>query len=275
MTELQIIAIYCFCDDFLKSRDHKDWPNVKMSLAEIMLVYIVATRFFYGNLERAYTTLKDGKYILRPVVKGQLNERLHAIDSKVWHELIKFAYEKAQILNLSRDFIIDSFPVSVCRNIRINRCRIYEGEEFRGFNTSKKEYFYGLKVNMIATAEGQPFEVCLSPGKYHDSDPFKLMNLELPLGSSLYGDSAYTDYSYEGKLKERGIRVIIERKANSCRHHFYEDWKDLKFFRKQIETTFSLISAFLPRKIHAVTKAGFELKVIGFIIALSINFIMN
>jgi hypothetical protein len=275
MTELQIIAIYCFCDDFLKNKGHKDWPNVKMGLAEIMLVYIVATRFFYGNIERAYATLKDGKYISRPVVKGQLNERLHAVDPKVWHELIRFAYEKAQTTHLSRDFIIDSFPVSVCRNIRISRCRIYQNEEFRGFNASKKEYFYGLKVNMVATAEGQPFEASLSPGKYHDSDPFKLMDLQLPLNSSLYGDSAYTDYEYEDKLKERGIRVIIERKENSTRHHYYEDWKDLKFFRRKIETTFSRITAFLPRKIHAVTDAGFELKVMGFIIALSLNFIIS
>lgn len=191
MTELQIIAIYCFCDDFLKSRGHKDWPNVKMSLAEVMLVYIVAIRFFYGNIESAYRTLKDMKYVLRPIVKGQLNERLHAVDPRIWHELIKFAYEKAQVLNLSKDFIIDSFPVSVCRNSRINRCRIYQNEEFRGFNASKKEYFYGLKVN-IATAEGQPFEVSLSPGRYRDCDPFKLMDLQFPLGISLYGDSAYT-----------------------------------------------------------------------------------
>jgi hypothetical protein len=33
-----------------------------MSLAEIMLVYIVATRFFYGNIERAYKALQDGPY---------------------------------------------------------------------------------------------------------------------------------------------------------------------------------------------------------------------
>lgn len=101
------------------------------------------------------------------------------------------------------------------------------------------------------------------------------MDLHLPKYSSLYGDSAYTDYTYKDELKERDIHVIIERKENSCRPHFYEDWKDLKFFRRKIETTFSRITAFFPRKIHAVTNAGFELKIIGFIIAFSINFIMN
>jgi hypothetical protein len=64
MIEIQIIAIYCFCDDFLKSKGHQDWHNVKMSLAEVMLVYIVATRVFYGNIESAYKTLKDRRYIL-------------------------------------------------------------------------------------------------------------------------------------------------------------------------------------------------------------------
>jgi hypothetical protein len=32
MTEEQVITIYCFCDDFLKVRGHRDWPNVKMTL---------------------------------------------------------------------------------------------------------------------------------------------------------------------------------------------------------------------------------------------------
>ena len=62
MTEVQVIAIYCFCNDFLKSKGYKDWPNVKMSFAEMMLIYIVATRFFYGNIERAYTTLGQQIY---------------------------------------------------------------------------------------------------------------------------------------------------------------------------------------------------------------------
>lgn len=275
MTEEQIIAIYCFCDDFLKTRGHQDWPNVKMTLAEIMLVYIVATRFFYGNIERARVTIKDRRYVNEGLSKGRLNTRLHAVDPQMWHDFIRFAYMQRKNLGLSKEFIVDSFPINVCKNIRINRSRIYEGEEFRGYNSSKREYFYGLKVNVVATAEGQPFEVMLCPGKYHDSEPFKLMNLDLPNGSSLYGDSAYTDYAKEEELKKQGVRVVIERKVNSQRPHLLEDWFDLKRFRRTIETTFSQISALLPKKIHAVTDLGFELKVIGFIIATAINFITN
>jgi hypothetical protein len=67
----------------------------------------------------------------------------------------------------------------------------------------------------------------------------------------------------------------MERKTNSCRHHLFEDWQDLKRFRRTIEATFSQISAFLPKKIHSVTDCGFELKVMGFVIALAINFILS
>ena len=40
---------------------------------------------------------------------------------------------------------------------------------------------------------------------------------------------------------------------------------------KVIETTGSLISQLLPKSIHAVTAKGFELKVMLFILALSVN----
>ena len=42
-------------------------------------------------------------------------------------------------------------------------------------------------------------------------------------------------------------------------------------FRKRIETTGSLIERLLPKSIHAVTAVGFELKVVLFVLAVSIN----
>jgi len=43
------------------------------------------------------------------------------------------------------------------------------------------------------------------------------------------------------------------------------------YYRKMIETVGSLIERILPKSIHAVTAAGFELKVFLFILAYSIN----
>jgi hypothetical protein len=43
------------------------------------------------------------------------------------------------------------------------------------------------------------------------------------------------------------------------------------YYRKKIETAVSLIEQTLPKSIHAVTAQGFELKVILFVVAYSLN----
>ena len=48
-------------------------------------------------------------------------------------------------LNTEAIYVIDKLPVSVCDNIRIRRSKIYSKEDFRGYQASKKRYFYGLK----------------------------------------------------------------------------------------------------------------------------------
>ena len=101
---------------------------------------------------------------------------------------------------------------------------------------------------------------------------FKSMNIDLPAGSELYADSGYTDYELEDYYKEmEQIHLLVMRKSNSKR----PDHPALAFLktmmRKRIETTFSEITAFFPRKIHAVTPQGFLLKVILIIFAYTLN----
>ena len=91
-------------------------------------------------------------------------------------------------------YCIDSFPVSVCQNIRIPRSRIVKGAEYRGYNASKKCYFYGFKVHLIVTSNGIPVEFTFTTGNAHDLDGFRQLPVNLPDRSFLMGDSAYTDF---------------------------------------------------------------------------------
>ena len=56
-------------------------------------------------------------------------------------------------------------------------------------------------------------------GSDHDLEGIKQLPLNLPSGSELTGDSAYTDYLPEDMLQENGIRLLAARKANSKRPH--------------------------------------------------------
>lgn len=274
--EMQIIAIYCLLDDYILSKKYKDWPNTRLSTAEVMLIILVGMKFFYGNIETARNFLSEHKYIGKRLSKSALNRRMHQIPTELWEGLLEFIQKLRNQGVLPLEYIVDSFPVAVCRNIRIRSCRIYQDEEFRGYNFSKREWFYGLKVTVIASRDGCPLRVCLCPGSLHDSVPFKIMKRELPEGSEVYGDSAYLDYEHQDMLKEvEKIRLIAEPKSNSLRPIDLHDYVNLKYIRKFIEGTFGVISRFLPRKIHAVTQEGFEIKVLGFLIAVATNFLIN
>ena len=62
------------------------------------------------------------------------------------------------------DYVVDSFPVAVCDNIRIAKCRILKGRQWRGKQCSMRRYFDEVKVQVLTTSSGIPVEFCFVPG---------------------------------------------------------------------------------------------------------------
>jgi len=98
------------------------------------------------------------------------------------------------------------------------------------------------------------------------------MNIDLPPGSELYADSAYTDFKFEQYYKEyEEIELRVARKKNAK----IKDHPAMRFLkqtiRKNIEVTFSQITAAFPKKIHAVTPKGFMIKIVLFIFAFTLQ----
>ena len=264
------IAIYCFVDDYLKNTHLKEGARRKLSDAQIITTALVAARFFAGNFVKARLYLKEVHQFDFPD-KSNFNRHLHRLAPKI-SSLFFALGQTLKELNLSSQYMIDSFPVAVCRNIRIKRCKLLKGKAYRGRNMSKKEYFYGFKVQVITTLEGLPVEYFICAGSYHDITAFKSMNIDLPPQSELFADSAYTDYKLEDYYKELElIHLLAVRKSNSKRPDCPAMEFIKKYMRKRIETTFSEITAFFPRKIHAVTIQGFILKVVLFIFAFTLD----
>jgi hypothetical protein len=171
--------------------------------------------------------------------------------------------------------VVDSLPVAVCDNIRIRRCRIYPleeyGEAFRGYISSKRRYFYGLRVHLVVTGAGEPVEFSLVAGSEADVSIFRDLQLDLPEDSIILADKAYTDYDYEDLLKEVGLHLKAQRKKNSKRPMPVREEFLSNRVRKYIETVFSGITNLFSKKIHSVTSRGFELKIVWFLLAFSIQ----
>jgi hypothetical protein len=266
-----VLAIYCLCDDLLRALHHHEDTQRLMSDAEVMTTAIVAALYFGGNFETARSLLAAPRYIPHMLSKSQFNRRLHGLRDLLLL-VFRLLGETFKQLNSSSLYIIDSFPVAACDNIRIRRDKRFRDEKFRGYTASKRRYFYGVKIFLLTAAKGEPVEIFLVPGATADVVALDVFDFDLPDPSTVYGDSAFTLYAVEDLLHEAcGIDLSPMRKRNSKRPASASLAYLQAVGRKQVETAGSLIERLLPKSIHAVTAKGFTLKVFLFVLAYSFS----
>ena len=267
---LTIVALYTISDDLLISIGHQEHPQAKMSDAEVMTAALVAARYFGGNQQTACAVLKTLGYIRNMLGHSRFNRRLHRIP-QLFEVLFEYFAEGAKAKNSNGIYVIDSFPIPVCDNIRISRSRLYQGEAWRGKIASKHRYFYGIKGNLMVSETGEIVEVFFTPGRWNDVQGLRSYRFDLPEGSKVYADKVYCSYGVEDALQKAGIFLKPVRKKNSKRQ--YPPWEVYlqQLTRKRVEVTISLIAQLFPKSIHAVSAQGFELKVLLFVIATSIK----
>jgi hypothetical protein len=273
--DAKIIATYCLCDDLLQAIHHHEDPQRQMSDAEVLTTAFTAALFFRGNLESARTMLKQYGYIPHMLSKSRFNRRLYRL-KETFIILFNLLGQMWKSLNHDSIYVIDSIPIAVCDNIRIPRAKIYTNAIFRGYMASKKRYFYGLKIHLMVTKDGQPVEFFLTYGSFGDVDALKYYTFDLPEKAIVYSDRAYNDYEIEDLLKAVDhIFLLPMRKKNSKRSLPPYVTFVQHYYRKMIETAGSLIERLLPKSIHAITSEGFELKVALFVVAYSLDCYLN
>jgi hypothetical protein len=270
--EEEIIFIYCVCADLLDSLGILNDAQCKMNSAEVMTVAIAAALFFGGNFSKARFMLKSHKYIQNMLSESRLNRRMHEIDISIWQNIFRAIACSFSENEKNLEYLVDSMPVEVCMNVRSYRCRLLSGKQFIGFCKAKKKFYYGFKLHMITNTKGKPIEFIITPASVADITALKIMDIDLAPGSIIYGDKAYTDYALEDYAAEfEKIRLIPDRKANLKRQHSGCICYLQSVLRKRIETTFSQLVSLFPRKIHAVTRNGFLLKLVIFVVSFSMK----
>lgn len=264
-----IVTCYCLCDDLLKGLRHRDDPQCRLSDAEVLTIAVIAARFFSGNYALTLTFLAQYGYM--PLLSAsRFNRRLYRIKDVL---LTLFAVLGAHWKELNHEsvYVIDSFPIASCDNIRIRRSRRYKGETYRGYIPSKRRYFYGVRLHLMVTKDGQPVEWFLTPGEDTDTSGLTWYQFDLDAGAQVIGDKAFNHYAIEDDLASVGIKLAPLRKKNSKRP--IPGWESYlrATYRKCVETVGAEITRRFPKSIHAVTAAGFELKILLFVLAYSID----
>lgn len=271
LTKDKIIGIFCFIDDLLKTSGHYEDSRRQVSDSEIITTGVVSSLYFGGHQDKARQFMKMTGLIPGMLDKSRFNRRLHALAELVYGLFMQVGYY-FKYISCEMSYVLDSFPVAVCDNIRISNCKLLKGRQWRGKQSSMRRYFYGVKVQLLVTKDGIPVEFGYVPGCENDSISLKKLPMELPAESEVFADSAYTNYEIEDQLMECDqIALKVHRKANATRKDSVSAAFIKEYMRKRVETTISEIKGLFLRKIHAVTFKGWLLKITLFIFAFTLS----
>lgn len=271
----KIIGIYCIVDDMLKAIQHPEDKRRRISDSQVITTALVSAIYFGGHHDHAIGFMRTTGMIPGMLSSSRFCRRVH----KTGQLLIDIFMQLGTVIESMTSelqYILDSFPVAACDNIRIMRSKLLKGNKWRGYTASMHRYFYGVKVQLLITRSGVPIRFCFVPGKQADAKALGRMIEGLPAESQVYADAAYTDYQIEDLMKNTHfIFLKTQRKSNSKRPDSPEQSQLTTKRRKQVEAIISNIKKMFPKTIHAVTLNGFLIKISLFIFAAQFSKIIN
>jgi len=163
---------------------------------------------------------------------------------------------------------VDSFPVEICQIQREKRAKLWQDVSLKGYNSSKRRFFYGFKVHMVVTTEREPIFCYISVGSKHDITASYNFLPTLPANSIVIGDKGYISNKLASFLAKFGIKLSPIPRKNMKRDDSY---KLKKRIRKGIETAFSVITSKFGKVIKATSINGFLVKLKLCVLSYSID----
>ena len=261
-----IIPAFVLIDTLMERLGHRSDVRAHVPDSEVILIAVVAAKYFQNHHERAVCILRETHYLSARIDVTRFNRRLH----KLAEWLIFIATTLGEILCTGDVFVIDSLLVPVCRRGRARRCRKVRGRAFCGYCAAKKEKFFGWRLHLICTPSGVPVSFEMLPAGFHDVTPVHALAVCLPAGARLFGDKAYNSAADEASIvDDTRVRLIPVRRANMQAHAWFLDEIELREYRHTIETVNSQCETMGLERLYARTNPGFKLKVLASMIALA------
>lgn len=169
-------------------------------------------------------------------------------------------------------YTLDSMPLEVCRESRIQRSRIcredYETAPDKGYCDSQNLWYYGYKLHAVCTIEGVFIDFDLTRASIHDIHYLKDIK-SMYRNCIILGDKGYLNLDYQRDLFSSGkIRLEVPMRKNQ------KGYKPQAYIfrksRKRIETLFSqLCDQFMIRRNYAKSFDGFKNRILSKIMALT------
>ena len=176
----------------------------------------------------------------------------------------------------SQYFVIDSFPLAVCKFGRARYCRSFRsyGADY-GRCPSKKETYFGYKVHAMITLEGYITTFEITPASTDDREGLKDM-VGGQSGLVILGDKGYVGQNLIKEMSDQGICLMALKRSNS-KANWPKPVRQLIFqLRRRVETVFSQLSEQLhAERVLAKSFQGLCTRLVNKILAYNLCLALN
>lgn len=216
--------------------------DAKLSNSEIITISICGELAGIDSENAWFSFVKKNYRHLFPQLcsRSRFNRTRRALMQTT--ELLRQKMISAFPIPFSPYFIIDSFPLAVCKFGRARYCR-----SFRGYGAdygkcpSKKETYFGYKAHALVTLEGYITSFEITPASTDDREGLRDI-VESQSDLVILGDKGYVGENLMLEMKEQGICLLALKRSNS-KINWSKSFRQLIFkLRRRVETVFSQLS---------------------------------
>ncbi len=161
-------------------------------------------------------------------------QRINALVAQ--HAQAIAAFFEALLVKPSQDHIhlVDSTPLTVCKNTRINRHRTFRTSADRG--KSSTGWFFGFKLHLIVNTARGIVSALVTAGNVSDVRALFPLFQRHPVQGKLFGDRGYISEFYKQLLGARQCEMITRARGNMPQPDFTAEDEHYMCQRNLIET---------------------------------------
>jgi DDE family transposase len=250
------LVVYCLIDDWLHARfgtsnaprRRRGPRSDEFSDAEVLTVLLVG-ELCHCRRERAWLRQVRASYLaLFPALPeesrfGRRAQQARELLRELREALLFWADADVEPLRL-----LDSFPLPLCACYRIGQSSLPISGATFGYNEAKKQFFHGLRPQLLLTGSGFIEDLVLAPGNCNDTPALAFYLDEcVERGRDLSGqvwvmDKGYTNPKLTAWAKEQlGLTLLARRRER--RGEAPSSWQQtLDRVRKPIEGVLSVLT---------------------------------
>ncbi len=238
---MSLLETFCHVDDFCQEFEPR-WERYqlqtglrqrrrksRLSLSEVMTIVI----HFHQS---EYRTFKA--YYLKHVCQHLQAEFPRLVSYSRFVRLMSQAFVPLTFYMLSQRgkctgiSFVDSTPIKVCHNRRIQRHKVFAGLAARG--KSSMGWFFGFKLHLVVNEYGEILSFQLTPGNVDDRQPVPM--LFKGLFGKAYADKGYLSKALFAEMFEQQVQLVTGIRKNM--QNRLMPWMDKLLLRKRsiIET---------------------------------------